>query len=61
MNFLSSTTEQTDFQVSIDAFAAYADYMTSMITARKAEPTDDLVEKMPVTFTPTEPVGTSKS
>ena len=36
MNFLSSTTEQTDFQVSIDAFAAYADYMTSMITARKA-------------------------
>jgi cholest-4-en-3-one 26-monooxygenase len=43
MNFLSSTTEQTDFQVSIDAFAAYADYMTSMITARKAEPTDDLV------------------
>ena len=43
MNFLSSTTEQTDFQVSIDAFAAYADYMTSMITARKAEPADDLV------------------
>ena len=43
MNFLSSTTEQTDFQVSIDAFAAFADYMTSMITARKAEPTDDLV------------------
>ena len=43
MNFLSSTTEQTDFQVSIDAFAAYADYMTSMIAARKAEPTDDLV------------------
>ena len=43
MNFLSSTTEQTDFQVSIDAFAAYAEYMTSMITARKAEPTDDLV------------------
>ena len=43
MNFLSSTTEQTDFQVSIDAFAAYADYMTNMITARKAEPTDDLV------------------
>ena len=43
MNFLSSTTEQTDFQVSIDAFAAYADYMASMITARKAEPTDDLV------------------
>jgi cholest-4-en-3-one 26-monooxygenase len=43
MNFLSSTTEQTDFQVSIDAFAAYADYMTSMIAARKVEPTDDLV------------------
>jgi cytochrome P450 family 142 subfamily A polypeptide 1 len=43
MNFLSSTTEQTDFQVSVDAFAAYADYMTSMITARKAEPADDLM------------------
>ena len=43
MNFLSSTTEQTDFQVSIDAFAAYADYMMGMIAARKAEPTDDLV------------------
>lgn len=43
VSFLSSTTAQEDFQVSLDAFAAYADYMTGMIAARKAEPTDDLV------------------
>jgi len=43
MNFLSSTTAQEDFQVSVDAFAAYSDYMMGMIAARKAEPTDDLV------------------
>jgi cholest-4-en-3-one 26-monooxygenase len=43
MNFLSSTTEETDFQVTIDAFTAYADYMMGMIAARKVEPTDDLV------------------
>lgn len=43
VSFLSSTTAQEDFQVSLDAFAAYTDYMTGMIAARKAEPTDDLV------------------
>jgi cholest-4-en-3-one 26-monooxygenase len=43
VSFLSSTTEQTDFQVSIDAFTAYTEYMMQMIAARKAEPTDDLV------------------
>ncbi|OBK22925.1 cytochrome [Mycobacterium asiaticum] len=43
VSFLSSTTADQDFQVSIDAFAAYTEYMTTMIAARKAEPTDDLV------------------
>jgi len=43
MNFLSSTTAQTDFQVTVDAFVAYTDFMMGMIAARKAEPTDDLV------------------
>ena len=43
VSFLSSTTAQEDFQVSLDAFAAYTDYMAGMIAARKAEPTDDLV------------------
>ncbi|OBK27261.1 cytochrome P450 [Mycobacterium asiaticum] len=43
VSFLSSTTDEQDFQVSVDAFAAYTEYMTSMIAARKAEPTDDLV------------------
>ena len=40
---LSSTTAQEDFQVSMDAFAAYTEYMTGMIEARKEQPTDDLV------------------
>jgi len=43
VSFLSSTTAQEDFQVSLDAFAAYTEYMTGMIAARKVEPTDDLV------------------
>jgi cytochrome P450 family 142 subfamily A polypeptide 1 len=43
VSFLSSTTAQEDFQVSMDAFAAYTEYMMGMITARKDEPTDDLV------------------
>ena len=43
MNFLSSTSAEVDLQVTVDAFAAYADYMMGMIAARKAEPTDDLV------------------
>jgi cholest-4-en-3-one 26-monooxygenase len=40
---LSSTTAQEDFQVSVDAFAAYTEYMMGMIAARKEQPTDDLV------------------
>lgn len=43
VSFLSSTTAQEDFQVSMDAFAAYTEYMMRMIAARKSEPTDDLV------------------
>lgn len=43
VSFLSSTTSQDEFQVSMDAFAAYTEYMMGMINARKAEPTDDLV------------------
>src|SRR5689334_13563699 len=43
VSFLSSTAAQEDFQVSMDAFAAYTDNMTGMITARNSEPTDDLV------------------
>jgi cytochrome P450 family 142 subfamily A polypeptide 1 len=43
VTLLSSTTTQEDFQVSVDAFAAYTEYMTGMIAARKADPTDDLV------------------
>src|ERR1700758_5260 len=43
VSFLSSTAAQEDFQVSMDAFAAYTEYMMGMITARKEQPTDDLV------------------
>jgi cholest-4-en-3-one 26-monooxygenase len=43
VTLLSSTTAQEDFQVSMDAFAAYTEYMMGMIAARKEEPTDDLV------------------
>lgn len=43
VTMLSSTTAQEDFQVSMDAFAAYTDYMMGMIAARKEQPTDDLV------------------
>ena len=43
VSFLSSTTAEQDMQVTMDAFTAYADYMTSMIAARKVDPTDDLV------------------
>lgn len=43
VTFLSSTSAEEDFQASIDAFAAYTDYMMGMITARKEQPTDDLV------------------
>src|SRR5246127_4018500 len=40
---LSSTGAQEDFQVTMDAFAAYTEYMNGMIAARKEQPTDDLV------------------
>ncbi|HSS24478.1 MAG TPA: cytochrome P450 [Mycobacterium sp.] len=43
VSFLSSTGAQEDFQVTMDAFAAYTEYMMGMIAARKEEPTDDLV------------------
>ena len=40
---LSSTAAEADMQVTMDAFAAYTEYMMGMITARKEQPTDDLV------------------
>ena len=40
---LSSTADPEKMQVTMDAFAAYSEYMMGMITERKAEPTDDLV------------------
>ncbi|MGH3675672.1 MAG: cytochrome P450 [Mycobacterium sp.] len=43
VTFLSSTAAEDELQVSMDAFAAYTDYMTGMIADRKEEPTDDLV------------------
>ncbi|HEY7051139.1 MAG TPA: cytochrome P450 [Mycobacterium sp.] len=43
VSMLSSTTAEADFQVSMDAFAAYTEYMMGMIAARQKEPTDDLV------------------
>jgi cholest-4-en-3-one 26-monooxygenase len=43
VTLLSSTTAQEDFQVSMDAFAAYTEFMMGMIADRKKEPTDDLV------------------
>ena len=43
VTLLSSTTAQEDFQVSMDAFAAYTEFMMRMIADRKKEPTDDLV------------------
>ena len=43
VTFLSSTAAQEDFQVSMDAFAAYTEFMMGMIADRKKEPTDDLV------------------
>ncbi|MGE2725707.1 cytochrome P450 [Mycolicibacterium pulveris] len=43
VSFLSSTADPEQFQVTMDAFAAYSEYMMGMIAARKDEPTDDLV------------------
>src|SRR3977135_2225819 len=40
---LSSTAAEADMQVTMDAFAAYTEYMMGMIAARKQQPTDDLV------------------
>lgn len=40
---LSSTADPEEFQVTMDAFAAYSEYMMGMIAARKETPTDDLV------------------
>jgi cytochrome P450 family 142 subfamily A polypeptide 1 len=40
---LSSTAAEEDIQVTMDAFAAYSEYMLGMIAERKDEPTDDLV------------------
>ncbi|HET6732966.1 cytochrome P450 [Mycobacterium sp.] len=40
---LSSTAAEADVQVTMEAFAAYSEYMMGMIAARKEEPTDDLV------------------
>ncbi|KAA1248730.1 cytochrome P450 [Mycobacterium simiae] len=41
--FLSSHVSQEDFQISVDAFAAYNDFTRATIAARRDEPTDDLV------------------
>ncbi len=43
VTFLSSTANEDELQISMEAFAAYTDYMTGMINARKETPTDDLV------------------
>lgn len=43
VSFLSSTADPEQFQLTMDAFAAYSEYMMGMIAARKQEPTDDLV------------------
>jgi cytochrome P450 family 142 subfamily A polypeptide 1 len=40
---LSSTADPEKMQITMNAFAAYSEYMMGMITERKAEPTDDLV------------------
>lgn len=43
VSFLSSTADPEKFQITMDAFAAYSQYMMGMIEVRKAELTDDLV------------------
>lgn len=43
VSFLSSTAAEQDMQVTVEAFAAYTDYMMSMIADRKTEQADDLV------------------
>src|SRR5581483_12093459 len=43
VSFLSSTASPEGVQASMEAFAAYNEYMMAMISARKTQPTDDLV------------------
>lgn len=43
VTFLSSHVSQEDFQITMDAFAAYNDFTRATIAARRADPTDDLV------------------
>ncbi len=43
VSFLSSTASPEGVQASMEAFAAYNEYMTGMIAVRKTQPTDDLV------------------
>jgi cholest-4-en-3-one 26-monooxygenase len=43
VTFLSSHVSEEDFQVTMDAFAAYNEFTRATIAARRQEPTDDLV------------------
>ncbi|MBV9514058.1 MAG: cytochrome P450 [Mycobacteriaceae bacterium] len=43
VTFLSSHVSQDDFQVTMDAFAAYNDFTRDTIARRRQQPTDDLV------------------
>src|SRR6201987_626695 len=43
VTFLSSHVSQDDFQVTMDAFAAYNEFTRDTIARRREEPTDDLV------------------
>jgi cytochrome P450 family 142 subfamily A polypeptide 1 len=43
VTFLSSHVSEDDFQVSMDAFAAYNEFTRATIAARRESPTDDLV------------------
>lgn len=43
VTFLSSHVSEEDFQVSMDAFAAYTDFTRGIIVKRRQEPTDDLI------------------
>ncbi|OBF22138.1 cytochrome [Mycobacterium kubicae] len=43
VTFLSSHVSEDDFQVTMDAFAAYNEFTRATIAARREQPTDDLV------------------
>ncbi|WP_371869006.1 cytochrome P450 [Mycobacterium botniense] len=43
VTFLSSHVSQDDFQITMDAFAAYTEFTMGIIAARKQQPTDDLI------------------